>query len=146
MPKIISEQKIQSDGTMKKNSFKVKPCGKFFLHHKSHLNDPTLQPRKLDATENIFDIIMPWLPDQRKEEEEKAKEQFKLGTITEKELKAIQKRIQAQNKNTMDQKSAFGFNSEANTVDKGGFKQSKLMPAGAVKQEASQRSGSVKSD
>jgi len=145
-PKIISEQKMTPDGTMKKTSFKVKPCGKFFLHHKSHLNDPTLQPRKLDATENIFDIIMPWLPDQRKEEEEKAKEQCKLGIITEKEFKAIQKRIQAQNKSTMDQKSAFGFNSEANTVDKGGFKQSKLTPGGGVKQEASQRSGSVKSD
>jgi hypothetical protein len=39
----------------------VKPCGKFFLHHKSLLNDPTLQPRKLEKDENIFDIIMPWV-------------------------------------------------------------------------------------
>jgi hypothetical protein len=39
----------------------VKPCGKFFLHYKSLLNDPTLQPRKLEKDENIFDIIMPWV-------------------------------------------------------------------------------------
>ena len=84
-----TEKKMQGDGSVKKTSFKVRPCGRFFLHHKSHLNDPTLQPRKLDATENIFDIIMPWLPDLRKEEEEKAKEQCKLGLISEKELKAI---------------------------------------------------------
>ena len=34
--------KFASDGTLKKTKFKCKPCGKFFLHHKSHLNDPTL--------------------------------------------------------------------------------------------------------
>jgi hypothetical protein len=55
--------KFASDGTLKKTKFKCKPCGKFFLHHKSHLNDPTLQPRKLEASENIFEIIMPWLPE-----------------------------------------------------------------------------------
>jgi hypothetical protein len=31
------------------------------------LNDPTLQPRKLEASENIFEIIMPWVPDLRHE-------------------------------------------------------------------------------
>jgi hypothetical protein len=50
---------------VKKTKFKVKPCGKFYLHHKSHLNDPTLQPRRLDASENIFDIILPWVPEQK---------------------------------------------------------------------------------
>lgn len=59
--------------------FKCKPCGKFFLHHKSHLNDSTLQPRKLESSENIFDIIMPWIPELRKEEEDKVKEMIKLG-------------------------------------------------------------------
>jgi len=61
-PKNPEEQKKQSTA-VKKTKFKVKQVGKFFLHHKSHLNDPTLQPRKLDASENIFDIIMPWLED-----------------------------------------------------------------------------------
>jgi hypothetical protein len=38
---------------------------------------------------------MPWLPDLRKEDEEKIKEKFKLGLITEKEFKAIMKKFQA---------------------------------------------------
>lgn len=66
----------------KKTKFTVRPCGKFFLHHESHLNDPTLQPRKLDASENIFDIIMPWLPEQKQEQENNLKELLKLGLIT----------------------------------------------------------------
>ena len=47
----------------KKNGFIVRPCGKFVLHHKSMLNDPTLMPRRLEAKENIFEIIMPWVPE-----------------------------------------------------------------------------------
>jgi len=72
---------LTTDGTLKRTKFKVKPVGKFFLHHKSQLNDPTLQPRKLDASENIFDIIMPWLPEQKEEDERKNKELHKLGRI-----------------------------------------------------------------
>lgn len=47
----------------------VKQVGKFFLHPKSMLNDPILQPRKLEKTEDIFDIIMPWVPDFNKEQQ-----------------------------------------------------------------------------
>lgn len=72
---------------VKKTKFKVKPCGKFYLHHKSHLNDPTLQPRRLDASENIFDIILPWVPEQKQEIEADLKEQIKLGLVDEKEAK-----------------------------------------------------------
>jgi hypothetical protein len=45
----------------------------------SHLNDPSLQPRKLDATENIFEIIMPWLPEYKEEEDKLHKEKISLG-------------------------------------------------------------------
>ena len=74
-PKLIekSDKKLQKDGSIKKTPYKCKEVGKgkekFYLHHKSLLNDPTLQPRKLEASENIFEIIMPWVPDERKEEE-----------------------------------------------------------------------------
>ena len=67
--------------------FKCKPCGKFFLHYKSHLNDSTLQPRKLETSENIFDIIMPWIPDQKKEEEDKVKELIRLEILPPNALK-----------------------------------------------------------
>lgn len=78
---------FQADGSMKMTKFKCKPCGKFFLHHKSHLNDSTLQPRKLETSENIFDIIMPWIPELKKEEEEKVKEMIKLGLLEAAALK-----------------------------------------------------------
>lgn len=45
----------------------VKECGKFYLHPRSLLNDPILQPRKLTNEEDIFDIVMPWLEDYEKE-------------------------------------------------------------------------------
>ena len=45
---------------LKKTKMGVKIVGKFFLHPKSHLNDPTLMPRRLEQNENIFEIIMPW--------------------------------------------------------------------------------------
>lgn len=94
MPKNPEEQKSSTKASaqgMKKTKFKVKPCGKFFLHHKSHLNDPTLQPRKLEASENIFDIIMPWLEELKGEEETNLKELVKLGLINEKEMKQLKK-------------------------------------------------------
>ena len=78
---------FQADGSIKTTKFKCKPCGKFFLHHKSHLNDHTLQPRKLETSENIFDIIMPWIADLRKEEEDKIKEMIKLGILDANALK-----------------------------------------------------------
>ena len=66
----------------------VKRVGNFYLHHKSLLNDPILQPRKLDTTEDIFEIIMPWLPDQAKEELEKRRE---LGMVPDAPKKKVQK-------------------------------------------------------
>lgn len=77
---------MMGDGVIKKTKFQVKPVGKFFLHHKSHLNDPTLQPRKLEASENIFEIIMPWIPDLRNEEITKMIEKRDLGIIDQKEF------------------------------------------------------------
>lgn len=103
---------LTTDGTLKRTKFKVKPVGKFFLHHKSQLNDPTLQPRKLDASENIFDIIMPWLPEQKEEDEKKNKELHKLGRINSQELKSRirGKQVKAGEhvKNTFQQKT-IGF-------------------------------------
>lgn len=64
----------------------VKQCGKFKLHYKSHLNDPTLQPRRLEMGENIFEIIMPWLEDLQKETAEKNKELLSLGLIDKQEF------------------------------------------------------------
>ena len=49
---------------LKKTKMGVKIVGKFFLHPKSHLNDPTLMPRRLEQNENIFEIIMPWQEEQ----------------------------------------------------------------------------------
>lgn len=80
---------MMQDGVIKKTKFNVKSVGKFFLHHKSHLNDPTLQPRKLEASENIFDIIMPWIHDLRHEEILKLKEKSSLGLVSEKEYKKV---------------------------------------------------------
>lgn len=106
---------------MQKTKFKVKPCGKFFLHHKSHLNDPTLQPRRLEAHENIFDIIMPWLPDLKKEEEDKVKELVKLGLIDEKEAKRQGKtgNVDAEKlqKQFKQKKLGFGGDKESEKVE-----------------------------
>lgn len=89
---------------LKKTKFTVKACGKFHLHYMSMLNDPLLQPRKLEASENIFDIIMPWLPEYKQEEDAKMKELVKLGTITEKQYKeASKKNVKAENLNKMKQ-------------------------------------------
>ena len=57
----------------------VKECGKFYLHPKSLLNDPILQPRKLTNEEDIFDIVMPWLEDLEKEERADREELKSLG-------------------------------------------------------------------
>ena len=78
---------FQKDGQLKKTKFTVKKCGNFYLHYLSHLNDPTLQPRKLEASENIFDIIMPWVPEYKKEMENELTEMKKLGLIEDKEYK-----------------------------------------------------------
>ena len=100
---------MMEDGVIKKTKFNVRACGKFFLHYKSLLNDPTLQPRKLEASENIFDIIMPWLHDLRHEDLLKLNEKFKLGLISDKEYKKI---INSVRKNTVNHgaviNSAFG--------------------------------------
>lgn len=57
----------------------VKECGKFYLHPKSLLNDPILQPRKLTNEEDIFDIVMPWLEDLEKEQKADKAELKELG-------------------------------------------------------------------
>lgn len=45
------------------------------------LNDPILQPRKLEKHEDIFDIIMPWVPDYNKEQQQFQIEMEKLGLV-----------------------------------------------------------------
>ena len=75
---------IPQDDKMKMHGkFQMKKCGDFYLHHKSLLNDPTLKPRTLGLGESLFEIILPWVPDQYKEMENKVKEQFELGLISE---------------------------------------------------------------
>jgi len=65
----------------------------------SHLNDPSLQPRKLEASENIFEIIMPWLPEFKQEAEALYKEKVGLGLIkdtsSKKAIKAAEKKKQS---------------------------------------------------
>lgn len=119
--------KFHSDGSLKKTKFKCKPCGKFFLHHKSHLNDPTLQPRKLDASENLFEIIMPWLPDQKLELEQDQKELLNLGIIDQKEYKKRIKTI------------GGGLSANIDSV-KNILKQSKLNVGGGKSPNLSQQS------
>ena len=118
---------MMGDGVIKKTKFNVKPVGKFFLHYKSHLNDPTLQPRKLEASENIFEIIMPWVPDLRHEQLLKMNEKLKLGLITEKEYK---KHIAYIRKNTTNNaavvNSAFGGVIKQQEINSKGGTQSKL--------------------
>lgn len=80
---------MTKEGGVKKTKFTVKQCGKFYLHHMSHLNDPTLQPRKLEATENLFEIIMPWVPEEKQENERLHKEKVNLGLIIEPNRKKI---------------------------------------------------------
>lgn len=84
----VAELKSNPTG-IKKTSFSVKTCGKFKLHWKSHLNDPTLQPRRLEADENIFQIIMPWLEDFQIEQKKKAQELLDLNLIDKSEFNKI---------------------------------------------------------
>lgn len=116
-----------ADGMIKKTKFNVKPVGKFFLHHKSLLNDPTLQPRKLEASENIFEIIMPWIPDLRHEDLLKLNERHKLGLVCDKEYK---KMISHVRKNTTNHgsviNSAFGGVIKQQEINTKGGTQSKL--------------------
>ena len=71
-------KKVMTTSGVRNTKFRVKQVGKLRLHYKSHLNDPTLQPRRLEGNENIFDIIMPWLPDKEKEDLKNAEELLKL--------------------------------------------------------------------
>lgn len=118
---------MTNDGVIKKTKFTVKPVGKFFLHHKSHLNDPTLQPRKLEASENIFEIIMPWIPDKRHEDILKMKEKKDLGLISEKEFKKFVNDLRKTTTNhAAVVNSAFGGVIKQQEINSKGGNQSKL--------------------
>ena len=59
------------------------------MHHKSLLNDPTLQPRKLEKDENIFDIIMPWVQEDLNFEKcMNIQEKNTIGLISNKEFES----------------------------------------------------------
>lgn len=79
-------ERKKSASTTTQSKISVRSCGNFKLHHLSLLNDPTLKPRRLEADENIFEIIMPWLEEQRQENKQKCEELFDLKLIDKTEL------------------------------------------------------------